>query len=86
MSVKSILATLGIDKYQHFALAAICAALAKTFLRLLATEPVAMIIAFIAVFACAVGKELIYDKAKGKGTPEWADLWAGVLGAVVGVA
>lgn len=86
MRIREHLDRIGIDKYQHFALATICAALAKTFLRLLATEPVAMIIAYIAVFACAVGKELIYDKAKGKGTPGWADLWAGVLGAVVGVA
>lgn len=80
------LSSIPIDKYEHFALAAIAAAVIKVLLLLLMPVWASMLVSFVVVLLCAIGKELIYDKARGKGTPEWADLWAGVLGAVVGVA
>lgn len=42
--------------------------------------------AVIATAALGITKELIYDWALGKGTPEWGDLAAdaaGILGAVI---
>ena len=84
--IKNLLSSIPLDKYEHFALAAICASIIKVVLLLLLPVWASMLVSFAVVLLCAIGKELIYDKAKGKGTPEWADLWAGVLGAVVGVA
>lgn len=84
--INNIISSIPLDKYEHFALAAISAAVIKVLLHLLMPVWASMLVSFVVVLLCAIGKELIYDKAKGKGTPEWADLWAGVLGAVVGVA
>lgn len=84
--LKDKLAEIGIDKYEHFVLAAIAAAIIKVVLLLLFPVWASMLVSFVVVLLCAIGKELIYDKARGKGTPEWADLWAGVIGAAVGVA
>ena len=39
-------------------------------------------LAIVAVVMAAVGKEL-YDKVSGKGTPEWLDAVATVLGGTV---
>lgn len=84
--IKEIFVKIGIDKYEHFALAAICAAILKVMLHLLMPLWASMLVSFVVVLICAIDKELIYDKAKGKGAPEWADLLAGVLGAMVGIA
>lgn len=84
--IKNLLSFIPLDKYEHFALAAIAAAAIKVVLLLLLPVWASMLVSFVVVILCAIGKEVIYDKSRGKGTPEWADLWAGVLGALVGVA
>lgn len=84
--IKNLLSSITIDKYEHFALASIASAAIKVVLLLLLPVWASMLVSFAVVLLCAIGKELIYDKARGKGTPEWADLLAGVLGAVVGIA
>lgn len=84
--IKTILSQFGVDKYEHFALAGLAAALLKCVIRVWLPLWAAMLIASVVVLACCVGKELLYDKKEGKGTPEWADMWAGALGVLVGIA
>jgi len=46
-----------------------------------------MKLAFVAGMIIGAGKELIYDKWMGKGTPEWKDmhfnLWGGLVGIIL---
>ena len=41
-------------------------------------------ISVILVLLIGIGKELIYDKLMGKGTPSWKDLLADVIGIIIG--
>ena len=65
------------DKLLHFA---VCAIL-STFLRVLGIE---WHYTLLIVMSIGVGKE-IYDKVSKKGTPEWKDILADFIGALVGV-
>lgn len=84
--IKTILSQFGVDKYEHFVLAAVASAMLKCVICVWLPLWAAMLIASVVVLACCVGKELLYDKKEGKGTPEWADMWAGALGVLVGIA
>jgi len=44
-----------------------------------------MILAIIPVILAALGKELIWDKWLGKGTPESEDAWFTVWGGLLGI-
>lgn len=41
-------------------------------------------LAFVLTSAIAIGKEVIYDKLLGKGTPQFYDAVWGVIGAILG--
>lgn len=64
------------DKWEHFAVASTLTCL----LRFAFPRWIAGAIAL----AISVGKE-IYDKVSGKGTPEWKDLLADILGIAIGL-
>ena len=64
------------DKWEHYAVAL---TLTRLFRILLPRW-----IAGLVVLGISVGKEL-YDKFTHKGTPEWKDLLADVLGIIVGM-
>lgn len=38
----------------------------------------------ITLFGWGFGKEIVYDKWMGKGTPEWMDFAADIVGTVIG--
>jgi hypothetical protein len=48
----------------------------------LATNPT--LSAGITLFVWGFGKEIVYDKWMGKGTPEWMDFVADIMGTVIG--
>lgn len=81
--IKKLLSKITIDKYQHFALAAISAFVLRIALAFVLPYRTAVLIAAIGVFLACVGKEVIYDKWAGKGECEWLDLAAGILGILI---
>lgn len=85
MKVKDILGRIGLDKYEHFVLASLTAVVLKWALRIALTHVASGAVAFAAVVLFCIGKELVYDRWAGKGTCEWRDLWAGIVGAAIGV-
>jgi len=71
------------DKLKHFFA---CAAITLLTLTLFAVIPVQMngydkMIAIAVGMAAAAGKEIVYDKWLGKGTPDFYDFTAGMYGA-----
>lgn len=64
------------DKLLHFAICAVITSVLHLFLPTWAT--------MLIVMGVAVGKE-IYDKVSGKGSAEWGDVAADVLGIIVGI-
>lgn len=84
MKIKTILGSIGIDKYEHFVLASLCAFVIKNTLMWFVGQWLAALVAFAVVLLFAIGKELIYDRWAGKGACEWRDLWAGIAGAIIG--
>lgn len=83
--MRDILNKIGIDKYQHFAVAAIAAFVLKNGLSFIVDNIIAALIASGVVFAACVGKEIIYDKWMGKGSVEWQDLFAGIIGIIIAI-
>lgn len=81
--IREILSKITIDKYQHFALAAITAFVLRIMLALVLPYRTAVLISATGVFLACVGKELIYDKWAGKGECEWLDLIMGILGILI---
>lgn len=72
------------DKLLHFCVGAISQGALQVVARLIGIEA-PVIFAFALTTLIAASKE-IYDKASGKGTPEWADffvtLWGGLVVAL----
>lgn len=81
--IKKLLSKITIDKYQHFAVAAIATLILRIILDLVLPFRTAVLIAMTLVFLACVGKEVIYDKWAGKGECEWLDLAAGILGILI---
>lgn len=65
-----------IDKYKHLVVSAIITVALNLFLPWWIAGGIA--------FAIGVGKE-VYDMVSGKGCAEWGDLFADVVGIVIGV-
>lgn len=74
----------GTDKYEHFALASTFSWMCKWVALPILGWWAIPVSAIITLLMC-IGKELIYDWSRGKGTPEWNDLWAGLAGIMIGV-
>lgn len=76
------------DKLKHFFA---CAAITLVTLLLFAVIPHGpmygydKLIAIAVGCAAALGKELVWDKWLGRGTPDYYDFFAGVCGAFVGM-
>ena len=81
--IRELLSKITIDKYQHFALAAITAFVLRIALAFVLPYRTAVLITITLVFLACVGKEVIYDKWAGKGECEWLDLIAGILGIII---
>lgn len=76
---------IGKDKLLHFAVSAIGAAFLKTMLIVCECgAPDCYIVSAAMMLAYGVAKE-VYDKLSGKGSFEWADLFADILGIFVGI-
>ena len=58
----------------------LCSIVAMTFLGFF----LPLWLTIVIVLLIGIGKELIYDKLMGKGTPSWKDLLADVIGIVIG--
>ena len=65
-----------IDKYKHIVVSAIIMVIFNLFLP--------TYIAAIITFVIGAGKE-IYDKVTNKGCAEWKDLFADVIGIIIGI-
>lgn len=78
------LLTFSIDKYMHFTLAAVFACVMKMVLLLFLNPLWCVVISVAATIVLCIAKEIIFDKAMKRGTPEWKDLWFGVAGALIG--
>lgn len=81
--IRELLSKITIDKYQHFALAALTSFVLRQVLVLVLPYWYAVSVTATLVFLMCVGKEVIYDKWAGKGECEWLDLIAGVLGILI---
>ena len=81
--IRELLSKITIDKYQHFAVAAIATLILRIILDLVLPFRTAVLIAATGVFLACVGKEVIYDKWMDKGECEWLDLIAGILGIII---
>lgn len=82
--LKTWMLAFSIDKYMHFALAAVCAWLLRWVLWFALHSVWCVVIAIGVTIVLCIAKEIIYDKAMKRGTPEWRDLWFGVAGALIG--
>lgn len=76
MKVFQYLGKITKDKWEHYAVALTLTCLFDIFLQTW--------LAAIVVLAISIGKE-VYDKVSGKGTPDWYDLLADVLGIAIGI-
>lgn len=65
------------DGALHLIVAAILACILKLFL------PIAFVV--VVVIVAIVVKELVYDKKLGLGTPEWRDVFWGLVGLLFGL-
>ena len=65
-----------IDKYKHLVASAIITVALNLFLPWWIAGGIA--------FAIGVGKE-IYDKLSGRGRAEWGDLFADIIGVLIGI-
>lgn len=68
---------LRLDGAQHLIVAAILACVLKLFL------PVVFVV--VTVIIAIAAKELVFDKKMGQGTPEWRDVFWGLVGLVIGL-
>lgn len=82
--LKTWMLTSGIDKYMHFALAAVCAWLLRWTLWFILHSLWCVVISVAATIVLCIAKEIIFDKTMKRGTPEWKDLWFGIAGALIG--
>ena len=74
------------DKTKHLIAGAVIAAgTTCTVYHFTGNKKTAVVSGIAASIAVSAAKELIYDKALGKGNPEWADFGAGVIGATVSI-
>ena len=77
MTFMNFLNSIPYDKLLHFAVCAVLGSLMKV-------VGIEWYFTLLVVMSVGVGKE-IYDKVSKKGTPEWKDVLADFVGALVGV-
>lgn len=77
MSVNTLLNKTGTDKVLHLTVS-------TTIAHLLIVVGCAWWLAGVITLSIGIGKE-IYDKVSGKGTSEWEDIAADIIGTVIGI-